>query len=319
MKLKVLLADSDTGSRSLLRDALTQWGYEVIEASDRASAWAALKVENAPPLAILDVGAGGIQICEQVRKRPNATYPYVVLLAERGQKEEIAQGIKAGADEFLTRPVDPVELEVRVRGGATVLGLREGLERTRREVDYQVHHDPLTGVWNRVAIVDALWRELTRGLRQASPVGILLVALEGLKKLNESQSYAAGDDALRETARRLSSMVRPYDIMGRYGGDVFLIIAPGCDEQDAVAQARRLQAGINTQPIEVSRGFGLGREREHRVLTSLSIGVAGATGASQPELLLRAAEAALRRARSGGGNRVESATLFIAATAAQAA
>ncbi len=319
MKLKVLLADSDVNSRGLLRDSLNQWGYEVAEASDRVSAWAALTAEDAPRLAVLDVGAGGVQVCEQARRLLVNTYVYVVLLAERGQREEIRQGVKAGADELLTRPVDPLELEARVRGGERALRLLEALDRAQHTVNYQIHHDPLTGAWNRVAGVEQLWRELARGRRQRTPVAVLLVSLDGLRKLNDNEGYAAGDDALRATAQRLSSIVRPYDIIGRYGGEVFLIVSPGCDEAGAVQQARRLQAAISAEPIEVARGAGPGRNRDHCVLARLSIGVAAVERASQPNLLLRAAEAALRRARSGEGGRVESATLFMAATATEAA
>lgn len=316
MNVKVLISDSDAASRGLLRHALSQQGYEVLEASDESSALAALAGENAPRIAVLDVDAGGVRLCEQIKARPDEAY--IVLAGTREQKDEITRGIKAGADEYLFKPMDPMELETRIRGGVRLLESRSALAQVERKLDYQIRHDSLTGAWNRAAVIDALWRELARGRRSKTGVGVLLVGLDGLKQLNGREGFEAGDDALRNVAGRLSGMVRPYDTVGRYAGDMFLIITPECDEAEATKEAQRLQDAIGKDPIKFSVGRGQTRASDQCVVHGLSIGVAAVQGASQPDLLLRAAETALWRARSYG-TRVESASLFVAATIDKAA
>jgi two-component system cell cycle response regulator len=316
MNVKVLISDSNDTLRGWLREALSKRGYEVFEASDESSALVALGGENAPRLAVLDANAGGVRVCEQTKTRPDEAY--IVLAGTREQKDEIRRGIEAGADEYLFKPMDPMELEMRIRGSERLLESQQVTAQAERKLDYQIRHDPMTGAWNRAAVVDALWRELARGRRRKTPVGVLLVGLDGLKQLNGREGYGAGDDALRNLARRLSGTVRPYDTIGRYTGDVFVIITPECDEADATKQAQRLQAAITQDPIKFSVGRGPTRASDQCVLSSLSIGVAAVQGATEPDLLLRAAEAALGRARSYG-NRVESATLFMAATLDKAA
>lgn len=316
MNLKVLISDSNAATRGSLRDALSKWGYEVFEASDESSALAALRGENAPRLAVLDVSAGGVRVCEQIKTRPNEAC--IILAGTREQKEDIASGIKAGADEYLFKPMDPMELEIRIRGGERLIESREALAQGQRKLDYQIRHDPLTGAWNRSAVVDALWRELARARRSQTPVGVLLVGLDGLKQLNGREGYEAGDEALRRLARRMSGLVRPYDTMGRYTGDMFLIITPECDEAEATKEAQRLQAAISKDPIKFPVGRGPTRAGDQCVLASLSIGVAAVEGATEPDLLLRAAETALCRARSYG-TPVESASLYLAAILDKAA
>ncbi len=320
-KMKILIADTNANDRLLLKTMLTERGYEVVEAAQGTAAWEALQCEDAPYLAILDstkTGIGGIEICRQLRKRGDAPFVYTILLGTVNQRQEITEGIEIGADDYLTKPVDPLDLEVRVRGGKRAIQCRERLRNSEKIINYQALHDPLTGTWNRAAVIDALRRELARVRREQTPVAILLVAFDGLRKLNRHRDYAGGDSALHGMAQRLVSIVRPYDTVGRYGGEVFLIVTPGCDEAGAVAQASRVQESLAGESVDAAHRGKYPLEQDDSAWITLSIGVAAVQGDCQVEPLLNAAEGALKKARRAGGNRVASVSVIITDPAAKA-
>ena len=161
---------------------------------------------------------------------------------------------------------------------------------------FQATHDSLTGVWNRAAILDILGGELGRAKREGIPVGVVLADLDHFKAINDTYGHLAGDAVLREAARRMASSVRLYDSVGRYGGEEFLIVLPGCDVTSTLNQAERIRACLSSEPVNT---------REGRISSTMSLGVAVGSEENQMEALLRAADAALYRAKRAGRNRAE--------------
>ena len=128
--MRILIADDDAITRRLLETILSKWGYEVQIASDGDEAWATLQGEGAPKLAILDwmmPGLDGVEICRRARQRMDAPYVYMLLLTSKIRKEDIIEGMEAGADDYLTKPFNRHELEVRLRAGLRILDLQEAL------------------------------------------------------------------------------------------------------------------------------------------------------------------------------------------------
>ena len=292
--MNILVADDDAVSRCMLEATLKKWGYDVVVAEDGAQVWEVLKAEDAPQLAILDwvmPGLDGPQICRKVRHLGDQRYIYLLLLTAKSEKEDLVKGLDAGADDFLTKPFDAQELRARLRAGIRILELQETLR-------VEATHDSLTGLWNRAASLDFLRRELNRGERQGTPVTVIMADIDHFKQINDTYGHLTGDVVLREVAHRLSSAVRGYDVTGRFGGEEFLIVFPGCAAANAVDQAERLRAGINQEPVDTPEG---------PIPVTLSLGVAVREGAVvvDPDSLLRAADGALYRAKSGGRNRVE--------------
>jgi two-component system cell cycle response regulator len=292
--VKILVADDDAVSRRLLEVTLKKWGYDVVVAEDGDKAWEVLQREDAPQLAILDwvmPGMDGPEICREVRTFGDQRYIYLLLLTAKSEKEDLVKGMEAGADDFLSKPFDAQELRARLRAGIRILELQETLR-------VQAMHDSLTGLWNRAATLDFLRRELNRGKRQGTPVTVVMADIDHFKRINDTHGHLAGDVVLREVAQRLSSSVRGYDVTGRFGGEEFLIVLPGCTIQDAVDKAESLRACINQEPVDTPEG---------PIPVTLSLGVAVRDGAVKvdPDSLLRAADAALYRAKSGGRDRVE--------------
>ncbi len=299
--MRILIAEDERVSRHLLETFLVKWGYEVVTANDGAEAWRHLQGDDAPRLVILDwmmPARNGVELCRELRKRSVEPYTYILLVTAKGQKQDILEGLEAGADDYLTKPFDPHELRARLRAGRRILELQEQLISAREQLRVEATHDPLTGLWNRAAILEILQRELARSDRQKVPVGVIMADVDRFKFINDTYGHLTGDAVLREAARRMGSSIRSYDSIGRYGGEEFLVVTPGCDTT-ALSQAERLRDCISREPIDVPEGT---------LFVTLSVGVAANCQAKQADQLVRAADAALYRAKRAGRNRVELAT-----------
>jgi diguanylate cyclase (GGDEF)-like protein len=306
--MNILIAQHDKTSCQSLQATLTKWGHDVVVAPDGPEAWEALQKEGAPRLAVLDSALSGMdafQVCRKARKRPDGPYIYFIVTVEKGSEKDIIEGIRAGADDFLQTPLNPDDLMTRLRVGKRVLELHGDLQRANEAISYQTTHDPLTGLWNRTAILDALRRELARVVREGSPVGVIVAEIDNFKAINETHGHLAGDAVLRETTRRTRSTVRPYDTIGRYGSQDFLVIVPGCDTHNALSQAERLRARVSAQPIDISEWGKFASGEEGKITVTLCAGVAAGNKVNDAETLLHAGEAALARAKKGGTDRVE--------------
>jgi diguanylate cyclase (GGDEF)-like protein len=297
--VRILVAEDDPVSRYLLEAFLVKWGYEVIVAADGVEAWQALQHDNAPQLALLDwmmPGMDGVEICRRVRKRAAEPYTYILLVTAKGQKQDILEGLEAGADDYLTKPFDPQELRARLRVGRRILELQEQLIQAREELRAQATHDPLTGLWNRAAILETLQRELARAERQRTPVAIIMADVDHFKQINDAYGHLAGDAVLGEVSQRMRAAIRSYDAIGRYGGEEFLIVTSGCDVTIALKLAERVRSCVSREPINIAGGT---------FPATLSLGVAASSEAGDADQLVRAADAALYRAKNSGRNRVE--------------
>ncbi|HYK88630.1 MAG TPA: response regulator, partial [Acidobacteriota bacterium] len=153
--MKVLIAEDDVVFRRILEATLSKWGYEVISACDGMEAWRLLQSATAPRLVILDwmmPGMDGIEICRQVRSQTDKPYIYILLLSAKGHRGDMITGLDAGADDYITKPFDPMEMRGRLRAGQRIVELQEQLLAAREELQYQSTHDSLTRLLNRPAI-----------------------------------------------------------------------------------------------------------------------------------------------------------------------
>ncbi len=295
--MRILIADDSIVGRHLLEATLRKWGYEVIVACDGAEAWDILQRDSAPSIAILDWVMPlltGPEVCRKVRlKQGQEPYTYILLLTSKNMKEDLIEGMDSGADDYITKPFDQHELQVRLRAGTRIVNLQQELRR-------QAAHDPLTGVLSRSKGFEIFDRELQRSIRENVPLSVLLVDLDHFKNVNDTYGHLAGDEVLREAARRLRECVRSYDVLSRYGGEEFLILMPGCNQEDAQVQAERLRVAIGESPILITSA----NDVAHPLTASFGITISSPSTLESPESLVRVADEALYEAKRRGRNRV---------------
>jgi len=284
------------GSGGGLRANALRMGDVVI----MAQAWEALQAEGAPQLAILDwmmPEMDGVEVCRKVCERKTGRPPYIILLTALDDKASIVAGLDAGANDYVGKPYDPDELRARIEVGRRFVELHEELAEARRELEIQARTDRLTGVINRGAIISHLEQEIERAQREGGLLGLGMLDIDHFKKVNDVHGHAAGDEVLREVVRRSVSVLRPYDVFGRVGGEEFLVVVPGADARELEEVLQRIRQAIAKTPIAVA-----GRE------IAVTVGLGGATraGDSADELIARADDA-LYAAKVAGRDRVSMA------------
>jgi diguanylate cyclase (GGDEF)-like protein len=297
--MKILVADDEQVSRRMLEMLLRKWGYEVVSVEDGNAAWEQLHMPDAPRLALLDwmmPGRNGIDVCKGLRQSRPEPYIYMLLLTAKDAKESVVEGLESGADDYLTKPFHPQELKARLRVGIRLLELEDNLVQARESMRFKATHDALTGVWNRGSILEMLDREINRSRREGTALGILMGDLDHFKSVNDAYGHLAGDSVLVEASRRMQFSVRPYDAVGRYGGEEFLVILPGCDAGATADKAEQLRAAISQLPIVTPSG-------PLRVTMSLGALATANWPDENVNQILQMTDAALYRAKEEGRNR----------------
>lgn len=300
--MQILVVTADRKLRCSLPDLLTGWDHEPVVAAVPDEAWHLLNDHHAPRLVLVDCATPALNVgdfCRHLRDR-DALWPiYLVLMAPAWEATSL-QALDLGADDCLPLPLDELTLRLRLRTGEHILGLQRNLIALRQALEYKSTHDALTGVWNRGEVLGMLEREMIRCARENRCVTLIMIDVDYFKQVNDNYGHLAGDAALREVAERLMGVVRPYDAIGRYGGEEFLVIMPGCEPKAGIASAERLRRQVSQEPVLVL---------DNSLPLTISLGVAAWKGGYEGDMqaLIRAADAALYRAKLAGRNRWEAA------------
>jgi len=297
--MKLLIADDDKVSCKILERDLSKWGYEVIVTHDGRAAWEAIK-KHRIQLAILDWMMpiiSGIELCRKIRNEDLNHYTYIILLSAKQSHDDMQHGFSAEIDDYITKPYHPWELNARLATGQRVITMQNELEESRRKLKVLAEIDGLTGIFNRNAIIGQLKKELYRSQRENNSVGILMLDIDNFKEINDTLGHQAGDTVMREFASRLKSLLRPYDEIGRYGGDEFLIVIPKATSENIGGIAERIRSSVESERIAY---------KGHNIKVTLSLGCAVSDQRSDlsADDLIAFGDLALYQAKTTGRNRV---------------
>ncbi|PIP38032.1 MAG: diguanylate cyclase response regulator [Desulfobacterales bacterium CG23_combo_of_CG06-09_8_20_14_all_51_8] len=295
--MRVLVAEDDSATRSVLAGMLKKKGHDVVEAANGLEAWLSLQQPEAPMLAILDwimPEMDGLDLLRRIRSIQTEQPIYIIMLTIKGEKTNIITGLQAGADDYLPKPFDYGELCARVEVGLRVTEMRVKLLEARNALAHEAAHDPLTGMLNRRAILNHLHKELSRASRHGDLLVIGMFDIDHFKKVNDTYGHKAGDEILIGLSHILSGSIREYDSLGRIGGEEFLMITPMKPGTEPELLFNRLCNIVSESRINTKSGV---------LSITVSIGVAYANTKSTVDGLLESADAALYRAKSEGRNR----------------
>jgi two-component system cell cycle response regulator len=300
--MKILLADDDRVSRFLMERMLRSNGYDVVTAENGRQALHELSREDRPRLALLDwmmPELDGLDVCREIRARHNKSYIYILLLTARESPDDIVAGLKAGADDYLTKPCHLAELKARLHAGRRILMLEDQLVESREAMRHDATHDALTSIWNRVAVLAQIQSELNLSQQSKCSTSLLLCDVDHFKQVNDTYGHLVGDEVLRQISSRLSSCARSGDLVGRYGGEEFLILLKDAgqtpfDRYTFLHRAEQIREAVRSRPVSTQAG---------PLSISVSIGaitIDPLTAAIPVETLLARADEALYRAKAAG-------------------
>ena len=304
---QALVVEDSAVYRKLIGDHLRAWGFGVTLATTGSQAWEILQKTGSPKLVLLDwvlPDLDGIELCKRIREagssggESTAPYVYVILLTSNEGRQNMLDAMQAGADDYLVKPFDELELKARLLVGKRILALQDELVAARESMRHAATHDNLTGLMNRGEILAMLERELERSRRERTTLGVILGDVDHFKSVNDTLGHLFGDEALREIGRRLRAQLRVYDGVGRYGGEEFLMVLPNCDLPDALLRADELRKHVATTPVACSG-------EEKMITMSMGVAVSRSEGKNEVVTLLQQADAGLYAAKEKGRNRIE--------------
>ena len=304
----ILIAVDDPAERGTLAKTLARGGYRRVTAVTSGPEALAAMGREAFAIVIAGVrlaGMDGYELCRALRARGAAAYVYVLLLARGKRKSLVLKGLAAGADATLPQPVDPAELSACIAAARRIIDLERSLRLTNEQVRALSIRDPLTGVFNRVYLMERLPQEFKRSRRYGHALSLIMCDIDHFKDVNDRYGHRAGDEVLKDFAGRVAGSIRiDIDWMARYGGEEFLIVLPETDVPSACIVAERLRRLVAQTPF----GFKEGQSR-----ITASFGVASYRPAAQTDgvtfdQLMEQADEFLYQAKREGRNTVRGAS-----------
>lgn len=306
-RFPVLVVEDDSVSRMLLELTLVKAGYEVVCAKDGREALALFE-KRFFPIVFTDwmmPEMDGLQLCRRIRENVSAGYVFIFLLTARDSRDDMIAGLEAGADDYLTKPFDRLEVFARLKTAIRILELEKSLKEANEAIRALSITDTITGCYNRTYMDVHLPNELHRAIRYGHPISLVMVDIDHFKEVNDTYGHQAGDYVLKVFVETINRSIRSrVDWIARYGGEEFIVVLPETTFDSAQLLAERLRTGVSDQPITF-------KEKEIRItasfgvtgLPSSRIGTASLKDISY-EALINLADKCLYAAKREGRNQV---------------
>jgi diguanylate cyclase (GGDEF)-like protein len=266
--MKILIAEDQPTAALFLRRVIEKMGHEAAVAPDGEAAWRMIR-EGDAPLLISDwmmPHLDGPELCRRLRAAKVDRYIYIILLTSLDRREDRLNGLRAGADDFLTKPPAPDELAVRLEIAERIIAMHDQLARQNARLAELATTDDLTGVKNRRRFREDLDLLFAQANRQASPLSLIMLDIDHFKQFNDAFGHPAGDRILHEVGSTLQSILRTHDVLARYGGEEFVVLLPGTDADEAMDVAERLRSTIAEHPWpirKVTASLGVATSNTH--------------------------------------------------------
>lgn len=282
-KERILLVDDQPANIQVLAEILRK-DYDILVANNGPTALEIATGKEPPDLILLDIEMpqmDGYEVFRQLQTLvPDLRIP-VIFVTARDHMEDEEKGISLGAVDYISKPFHPAIIKARVKN-------QLDRRRIENQLAYEAMHDPLTGVFNRRAILQALERESLRAQREGSGISIAMIDLDHFKAINDEKGHSVGDEVLMGVVATIKSSLRGYDLLGRFGGDEFLVICPSPEQKQGTAVFQRICAVASQTRIDTTAGT---------IPITLSIGTAWSDGRLKVDELLRRADQALYKAK----------------------
>lgn len=308
-KLRILLVDDDRAIRLLYKSLLEKSGHSVTTAENGQVALESVR-KNPPHLIISDwmmPEMDGIQFCRELRKNPDWRSIYVFIVTALEGTEKLIEAFEAGANDYLTKPVNPKVLAARLRSAQRIVQLQEAQEDDRLQLRQFADElaasnkrlqelaltDALTGLPNRRYGMERLEQEWAVAMRAGRSVCCMMVDIDHFKSVNDTYGHPFGDDALRFVTACLQHAARKQDVISRLGGEEFMVICPDTDKQAGFQLAERLRRYVASRTLQT---------HNQSLRLTVSIGLADNTGLADPAAMLHQADARLYAAKGAGRN-----------------
>ena len=297
---RILVVDDNPDNVEIIATRLRFRGYEILEASTGSQALSLVR-EAEPDLILLDVmlpDIDGYDISRRIKGDEALPFIPIILVTARDTTQDKVAGLDAGADDYLTKPVNFAELEARVRSMLRIKRLQDELEEKNRELERLSISDGLTGLYNHRHIHGLLQEEFERALRTGERLTVAMFDLDRFKSVNDNYGHQAGDRVLEQFADILRQTAREIDRIGRYGGEEFMVVLPETGIEDGVVFVERVRREV------ARRSFLIGNSETLRMTVSSGVATFPNHGIHDPETLIRLADEALYAAKATGRNRV---------------
>lgn len=298
---RIVVVDDDRVTREHVASLLRKHGYRVT-AVDSAQKLLDLHRQNLADLVLLDVmmeGLSGVDCCRILKTTsPPELFLPVILVTARNDPESRVEGLRIGADDYVSKPFDERELLARVEAMLRIKRSHDDLSASRDRLAQLSIQDELTGLYNVRYLHARLLEEFKRAERHRDPLAIAMIDVDHFKSVNDRFGHTAGDAVLREVGVRLKTAVRDIDVVTRYGGEEFVVLLPSTHLAGALVVTERISQAMRSQKFDAGGG------RELDVTASIGVALFPSRGVQSKETLLRSADRALYKAKDEGRDRI---------------
>lgn len=299
-RARILVVDDNQDNLDVLATRLRFRGYEVDTATQGEEALERVE-RNTPDLILLDVmmpGLDGFEVARRIKSDPSLPFIPIILVTARTATQDKVAGLDAGADDYLTKPINFAELEARVRSMLRIRELQHELEEKNRALAKLSISDGLTGLFNHRHMQEVVHDEFERAKRTGEPLSVVMFDFDHFKQVNDTYGHQVGDRVLQEMAGILQRTAREIDKLGRYGGEEFIVVLPDTDIDDARIFAERVRTRVENHP------FASGQTEPIRLTISAGAATYPHPAVYNPRTLIHRADQALYAAKAQGRNRV---------------